>query len=87
MVVKTVSWRKLHNLKVVSWVFFRDLTDYNLGDNLSDTSEEVLQTGKGGARIYRSFCWEKKLAEHQKITANHKEQASQVNDFSAFLKH
>ena len=34
---------------------------------------------------FLSFCWEKSVVrEHQNITANHKEQTSQVNDFSAF---
>ena len=35
------------------------------------------------------FCWGKKkkkqVVEHQKVTANHKKQASQVNDFSAYM--
>ena len=34
--------------------------------------------------IYMSFCKSKKhVVEHQKMTANHKKQTSQVNDFSA----
>ena len=41
----------MHSLKVVSEVLLEDLTeDYNLGDNLSDSSEELLQRGKGGVR-------------------------------------
>ena len=47
----------MHNLKVDSYVLFGELTeDYSLGDHLSDSSEELLQRGKGGAMIYRSFC-------------------------------
>ena len=49
--------------------------------------------GKGGARICLNFfavgknkTKQKHVLEHPKITANHKEQTSQVNDFSAFLK-
>ena len=67
----------MHNLKVASYVLFGDLTeDCSLGGgSLSDSSEELLQRGEGGARIY-SFCWEKKkqkhAVEHQKITANHR---------------
>ena len=60
----------------------------SLGYCLSDTSEELSQRGKGGARMYKSFCWEKKknpIVKHQNISANHKNQTSQVNDFSAFL--
>ena len=45
----------------MSFVLFSELTeDYSLGKSLSDTSEKVLKSGKKGARIYRSFCWEKK---------------------------
>ena len=41
----------MHSLKVVSEVLLEDLTeDYNLGDSLSDSSEELLQRGKGGVR-------------------------------------
>ena len=66
--------KKRYNLK--SYVLFRDISeDYRLGGSLSHSSEELFQRGKGRARIY-SFCWEKTknkhVAEHQKITANHK---------------
>ena len=33
---------------------------YSPGDSLSDSSEELFQRSKGGARISRSFCWKKK---------------------------
>ena len=62
-----------HNLKVASYVLFRDLSeDYSPGDSLSESSEEMFQRGEGGATIYRSFCWKKNIVKHQKITANHK---------------
>ena len=39
----------MHSLKVVSEALLEDLTEgYNLGDSLSDSSEELLQRGKGG---------------------------------------
>lgn len=41
----------MHSLRVVSEVLLEDLTeDYNVGDSLSDSSKELLQRGKGGAR-------------------------------------
>ena len=53
---------KFYNAHCKSWVsvLFRDLTeDYSPGDNLSDNSEERLQRGRGGARIYMNFfSWE-----------------------------
>ena len=53
--------RKIYNLKFASSVLFRDHTeDYSLGDSLSDSSEELLQRGKGGARIHRRFLLETK---------------------------
>ena len=46
----------------------------------------VIQKGKRGARMSLNFfCLEKNVVKHQEITANHKEQTCQVNDFSAFL--
>ena len=31
--------------------------DFSPGGSLSGSSEGLLQRGKGGARIYRSFCY------------------------------
>ena len=62
--------------------------DYSLGDSLWDSSEKRLPRGKGRVRI-NSFCWEVKIKHAIKdwmITANHKEQTSQFNDVSAFLR-
>ena len=76
----------MHNVHIVSSVLFQDLTeDCSPGDSLSDYSEKLLQRGKGGARIYMNFfCWEKHVVKQKKIIANHKEQTSRVNAFSAF---
>lgn len=58
-----------------------------MGDGLSDSSEELLWRGKGGARIFLNFFFagKKHVVEHQKIAVNHKAQRSQVNDFGASL--
>ena len=46
----------MHKLKVLSYVLFGDLTqDYNLGYSLSESSEELLQRGKEGFKLSRSF--------------------------------
>ena len=46
----------------------------------------MFSRGKGGAKLYMNFFAEEKTCSRtSKITANHKEQTSQVNDFSAFL--
>ena len=50
--------KKKHNLKVENYVLF-DGQNWELkptGCSLSDSSEGLLQRGKGGARIFRSFC-------------------------------
>ena len=45
--------KKPHNLKVVSYVLFGDVTeDCSLGDNLSASSEESFQRHKGGYAGY-----------------------------------
>ena len=54
-----VNGRKIHSLKVVSYLLFRHLTEEcGPGDSLSESSEELLQRGKGGARIYASYLLE-----------------------------
>lgn len=89
---KKDDWRKVYNLKVVELLYFRTwlrTEDNSPGDSCSDSSEELLQIGKGGLWICRNFCWKKKkkthVVKHQNTTANHKKQPSQVNDFSTFL--
>ena len=47
--------KKMHNLKVENYVLFGDITE-NCRPDSSDSSEELFQRGKGGARIHRSFC-------------------------------
>ena len=55
--------------------------DYNLGNSLSDSSEEVREEpGNKGVFLLNK----KHVIEHQKITANHREQISQINDFKCF---
>ena len=58
--------------------------DLSPGHRISDSSEGLLQRGKGGARIYRSFYNKDQVLEHQKITVK-ENKISQVKDFSAFL--
>ena len=53
--------KKSHNQKVESYLLFGDFSEYySLRDSLSDSPEELFQTGKGGARIHTSFCWKKR---------------------------
>lgn len=60
--------------------------DCSPGDNFSDSPKELLQRCKGGAkRDINFFLLGKHVVKHKKMTANHKEETSQVNDFSAFL--
>ena len=85
----------MQNLKVANQVLFRDLFEgYNLGHCLSESSEKMLQRGKRGDRIYTKWfvCFfsggekkKKHAVESQKVTANHKEETSQVHDFNVFL--
>ena len=58
-------------------------------DSLPDSSEELIQTGKGGARIYKSFIFagkkiKRRAVEHQKITANHKNRHIKLMIFALF---
>ena len=51
-------------------------------------SQIALKRCKGEAKRDINFFFfklEKHVVKHKKMTANHKEVASQVNDFSAFL--
>ena len=58
----------------------RHLTeDCKLGHHLSESSEEP------GWKRFLLRGRKKQVVKHQKITPNHKEQISQVNDFSALL--
>ena len=46
----------MHDVRVSSSVLFLELTeDYSMGDDLSESSEGLLQRGKGEARIYVNF--------------------------------
>ena len=67
---------------------FGDLTeDYSLGVNLLDRSEELLQRGRGGSQGWGvgSGEGEDMLKKKNQKTTNHKNQLSQINNFSAFL--
>lgn len=49
--------RKMHNLKVENYILCGKLIEnYSLGDSLSESSEEMVQRGKGGARALTNFC-------------------------------
>ena len=41
--------------------------DCSPGDSISDSSEKLLQGGKGGARIYRRFCTKGQIVRNIKI--------------------
>ena len=52
-----LTYKIVHNFKVESYVLFSGQTDNSsLRHSVSGNSERLLQCGKGGARIYRSFC-------------------------------
>ena len=52
-----VDWKKVHYLKVENYVSLGRISeDLNPEGSLSDRSEGVLQRGKGGAKMHRSFC-------------------------------
>lgn len=38
--------------------------------SFSDRSEGLLQRGKGGSRIYMSFCNKTQVIDHQKVAIN-----------------
>ena len=49
--------RKMRNLKVENYILCGKLIEnYSLGDSLSESSEEMVQRGKGGARALTNFC-------------------------------
>ena len=49
--------RKKKSTKSYEFIFILCLTEYcSLGNSLSNSSEGLLQRGKEGAKIYRSFC-------------------------------
>ena len=53
---KLLTEKQMHKLKVSSYVLSGDLTqDYNLGDRIPESSEELFQRGKKGFKISWSF--------------------------------
>ena len=76
----------MYNLKAGSYVLLGDIAeDCSLGGSLSDSSGTVpKRSGWSQDTFIGVFAENKKhVVKHQKITANHKNQTSQVNDFSA----
>ena len=74
--------------KVESYVLLGDPTeDYSPGNSLSalrNCSKEVREEPEY-LGVFTKNKQTKHVFEHQKTTANHKNQTSQVNNFSAFL--
>ena len=67
--VRDCPLKKMHNLKFENYALFSGhAEDLSLEDSLSYSSEGLFQRGNGGARIYRSFCKNKKT----KIKTNKK---------------
>ena len=53
---KLLTEKQIHELKISGYVLLGDLTqDYNLGDRISESSEELLQRGKKGFMISGVF--------------------------------
>lgn len=81
--------QKLYNLKVASFDLFKDPTDDR--DTASQMAQRNCPEEAGEEPGYLAVVTGKKKKEktyvvgHQKMTANHQNQTSQVNDFSAFL--
>ena len=48
-----LGWRKMHDLKVISYVLFRGFTE----DRTPASRRAFIQRDKGGTRICGSFCW------------------------------
>ena len=49
---KLLTEKQMHKLKVSSYVLSGDLTqDYNLGDRIPESSEELFQRGKKGFKV------------------------------------
>ena len=61
--------------------------DYSQGDNLSDSSEELLQKGRGEVSIHMILVKSIREIKHifwQKVTASHEEQTSWLIIFSRY---
>ena len=79
--------RKMHSLRAENCILFSELPEgFSSGGSLSDSSEGLLQSGKGGARIHRGLLQQKPGSQNIKRLLLIKEnQTSQVNEFSTFL--
>ena len=55
---KLLTEKQIHELKISGYVLLGDLTqDYNLGEGISESSEELFQRAKKGFKISWSFYW------------------------------
>lgn len=78
--------QKIHSLKVVFYFYLGNVLRAIAWEATSLLWDAVPKRQER-YQMYRNFSWGKKarIREHQNITTNHKNQASQVNEFSAFL--
>ena len=83
-----VDWKKKKKAQPKRWelcfIWPKKTQDFRPEDSFSDSSEGLLQTNKGAAKIYRSFATKARYPEHRKFTIK-RNQISQVKEFSAFL--
>ena len=80
----------MHNLKVENDVLFGALQrPVSLGYSHVESSEKLFKEVREEPEFVGVFAGKKKtnhVVGRQKMTANHKKQTSQVNNFSAFLR-
>ena len=56
---KLLTEKQIHELKISGYVLLGDLTqDYNLGEGISESSEELFHRAKKGFKISWSFYWD-----------------------------
>ena len=72
--------------KIENYVLFGRLTEnLSLGGSLSDSSETLLQRGKGRARIYRNFCNRNQVVRTLRDNCQKGNQACPINEFSTYV--
>ena len=79
----------MHRMRIVSCFLMEPNQDYSQGDNLSDSSEELLQKGRGEVSIHMILVKSVHEIKHifwQKVTASHEEQMSWLMIFSRYEK-
>ena len=77
----SVDWKNAH----LRAFLFGDLTEDNSRETASLIALRNYEETGEGPDIYELFARKKHVVKHKKITANHRRQTSQVNDFSVFL--